>query len=375
MKYILIFLFLAFTPNIYSQNIVSAKLGNTNQEFTKTQMESIQKRWDKKQTIADVILLSGDTVSGQLIYANSTELIIYPSNKLMINSAQFNETIHIPINSINRVIFKKNKKQSIIRINPNPTFNNIKQIEEYSLYKDTVYYTDINQMWQNSAIINKAFPKKRIRLYYGLSAGASTTEDILTDIYRETGLPDMAEYSYCLLNFDLINISLRIANRYIIGGSIFIYGSYYSKSSYNNSTANTYLGYYYIIDAHGTSIYSDYIIKPIDKYFTRRTEFTVGAGFLFLRPKVTFEYENYSETDGFGAKFIDANNVFGLQLRAAASYYIFPGMSISAGLQANIYQNKNIDAIALNQTGSIVLPAHTLKFSSLRATFGIALHL
>ncbi len=424
MKHLLALIITISTLNVYSQNIVAIKPEKP--EFTEAEWEKIQKKWDIMQPSADVILITGDTIRGQLIYANNETIIIYPSNELMINPDQFDDMVRIPINDIDRVILlkmkegsntagmvtgmvivgaagvitgllisdgwslipaialgaggialggwvgskiQKAKRNSTVILNTNAKKNKINKFQNLSIYNDTVFYQDINQMREHSKIMRQAFPKKRFRIYFGLNAGSSATTKALIEPHNSTDRPTIKEHDYTIMYFDFFNISWRFANRYIVGWNYFKSRDDYTLIYYNDPTGETKKSYHYYNNANGTILYLDYVIKPITKYFTKKTEFSVGAGLLHLKPDVHYIYNSWDNLKNNNEYFQKEYSIYGLQLRTAAFYYIFPGMSISVGLQGNIYQNITINS------GIVNLPEHTLKFSSIRATFGIGFYL
>lgn len=424
MKYLLVLIITISTLSVYSQNIVAIKQKDVHDMFTEAEWEKIQKKWDVKQPHADVILITGDTISGQLIYANNETIIIYPSNELMINPDQFNDMVRIPINDINRVDLLKMKegsntvgmvtgmiivgttgvitglimadgwsyipaialgaggialggwigskiqkaeRNSTVIIDTNAKKNKINRFQNLSIYNDTVFYQDINQMRKHSKIMRRAFPKKRFRIYFGLNVGSSATTKTLIEPYNSTDRPTIKEHGYTIMYFDFFNISWRFANRYIVGWNYFKSRDDCTLIHYNDPAGETKKSYHYYNNANGTILYLDYVIKPITKYFTKHTEFSVGAGLLHLKPDVHYIYNSWDNLKNNTEYFQKEYSIYGLQLRAAAYYYIFPGMSISVGLLGNIYQSITIN--------SIIIPEHTLKFNSIRATFGIGFYL
>ena len=434
MKYILIFLFLVFTIHIYSQDIVSVKPEDVNQEFSETEWSAIQKRWDKKQPYAHIVLQSGDRINGQLMYANSNNLIIYPSNTIMINQNQFRDTLNIPIGNIRSINLVKNSKRTIlagvltgtivggsigiatgliigggwsflpalvlgtvgivgggftgsaiqkhydhttINLGSGITDKKLKKINKYAIYKDTVFYSEFSKMRSNSKLTRKIFPKKHFRVYVGGSAGFSTTKKDLEQLFNSTELPEIAEFRYAAFNFEMFNFSWRFNKKYIVGWNMFLYGNSHTYLFAYESTASSSLNYNYTIEAYGTSLYGDYVINPIDEYFTKRTELSVGVGLLHLNPYVKFNYTNFEGSNEYITNFDKEYSIYGLQLRTSASYYLFPGFSLNIGLQANLYQNITVSTLALHNSDpakTIQIPEHKLGFSSIRASFGLGIH-
>ncbi len=428
MKYSLLLVFSLFTIKIFSQSI------DTN--FSDNEWESIQNRWNKKQPNAQIILQSGKRISGQLVIANSEELILLPSSKILINPDQFSDTLHIPARSIHSIVLVKTKKETslagsltgiivgggvgvvsgiiigggwtilpaialgsvgiaggwwigskiqkktnhtIINIDPSFTKNEIKSVQKYAIYReDTIFYNSLSQMREHSDVLKRVFPKKHFRFYTGISSGGflSTKKDIMP-VFEAPYLPKTEEYRNSIINFEILNLSWRFKNRYVAGWSFFQYADIYLYSS-SSSNSNTSSYYNYGVQAYGTSWYADYVINPIDEYFTKRTEITAGVGLVHLRPNISYYYHYDDNSKEYYTQGSHDFSIYGLQLRASAAYYLFPGLSLSAGLQGNICQEATINSVNL-QTGSkpnsiIKFPEHSLSFNSLRATVGIGIH-
>jgi len=436
MKYSLLLLFSLFTIKIFSQSIDTNQHTTIDTRFSDNEWESIQNRWNKKQPSAQIVLQSGKRISGQLIFANSEELIFFPSSEIMINPNQFSDTIHIPVRSINSIVLVKTKKETslagsltgiivgggvgvvsgiiigggwtilpaialgsigiaggwwigskiqkktnhtIINIDSSFTKSELKSIQKYTVYReDTIFYKNLSQMREHSKVLRSVFPKKHFRLYSGISSGGflSIKNDIMP-VFDTPDLPKMEEYRSSIINFEILNLSWRFKNRYVAGWSFFQYADIYLYNSGNSSSSNS-TSYHYSVQAYGTSWYADYVINPIDEYFTKRTEITAGVGLVHLNPHVSYYYHYYDNLKEYYTQGSHDFNIYGLQLRASAAYYLFPGLSLSAGLQGNIYQKATINSEYL-QTGSdpnsiIKFPEHSLSFNSLRATVGIGIH-
>ncbi|RUA28705.1 MAG: hypothetical protein DSY76_04105 [Bacteroidetes bacterium] len=435
MRYLLLLFWLLTAVNLFSQNNDTIRQNNS-RAFSESKWNSIQDRWDKKQPHAQIILHSGEKIQGQIIYANSEKIVLYPGSEIMVKPSQFSDTIQIPMGRIETILLAKTKKETtlagsltgiaigggigvssgiiigggwtilpaialgtvgiaggwwigskiqkkinhkIINLDSNITNKELKVIRKYAIYKkDTILYKEINQMRAHSDVLKRVFPKKHFRIYSGISSGGflACKNDILP-VFEATDLPEIEEYRSAAVNIEILNLSWRFKNRYIVGGSMFQYSDIYLFSR-SNPTANSSLDYNYSIQTFGTSLYSEYVIKPIDEYFSKRTEFSAGIGLLHLRPSFQLHYSYYNNPHEYYTDYKDVLSVYGLQLRASAAYYLFPGFSFSVGIQGNIFQNATINALYLKTSSdpntSIKLAEHTLSFNSLRATAGIGIH-
>ena len=421
--------------NLYSQDVATEYPETKSGEFTKLEWEKIQKRWDKYQPRTDIVLLAGDTITGQLIYANEYEIVLYPSNKIMLNTDQFAELIHVPIKDIGEVYLmkggltstglitgiivggvsgfvvgmlvgqgwtiipaiilgtsgaaggawlgskiQKSLRTSSLDMEKSGSDHKRKKtkLRRSAVYRDSlIYYQDIYQMTDNSKPMRRCFPKKHFRVSFGVSMGFNTTKDDLTEMFESTTLTPMDEFRHEPLAFEFYDFSWRFLNRYIAGVSIFLnkgnYTYLFHSDYYNNGSSY----YSYTIQMFGAHIYGDYVIKPVNRFFTKPIEFTAGMGILYSSPSVTFNYSYYFDSDEFYYRYNENHNILGVQLRAAFYYYPFPGFSISFGLQGNIYEKVTIPAMVLPTHNPAVthnIPEHKLQFSSIRIKSGISIY-
>ena len=436
-KYLILFsiVFVVLYANLYSQNAVIEDSETASGEFTESEWKKIQKRWDKYQPRADIILLTGDTITGQLIYANENKIVLYPGNSIMLNTDQFADLIHVTIKDIDEIFLMKGgpasvglvtgiiiggtsgfligvlvgqgwtilpaillgtggaaggawlgaKVQRLVRtstleMDKDGSGYKRKQakLHRSAVYRDSMmYFQDIYQMMDHSKIMRRCFPKKHFRVSLGLSAGFNTTKDDLTEMLESTKLPPMNEFRHKPLAFEFYDFSWRFANRYIAGVSMFVNSGSYTHLYYSDYTDNSSLYYNYDIQFYGVLIYCDYTIKPVSRFFTKPIEFTTGVGISYASPTVIFHYSYAYDYDEFFYEYHEMHNIFGVQLRAAFYYYLFPGLSVSIGLQGNIYQNITIPAMVLpthDPAVTIDIPEHKLHFSSLRVKSGISIY-
>ena len=421
--------------NLYSQDAVTEYPETKSGEFTEFEWKKIQKRWDKYQPRANVILLTGDTITGQLIYANENKVILYPSDKIMLNTDQFADLIYVPIKDIDEIFLMKggpvstglitgiiigggtgfligvligqgwtilpaillstggaaggawlgSKVQRSVRTS---TLKMDKDGSDYkrknaklqrsAVYRDSLtYYQDIYQMIDHSKAMRRCFPKKHFRVSFGISMGFNTTKDDLTEMLESTTLPPMDEFRHGPLAFEFYDFSWRFASRYIAGVSMFLNKGSYTYLFHSDYSNNGSSHYSYDIQVFGAQIYGDYVIKPVNRFFTKPIEFTAGVGILLGSPVITFNYGYYFDNDEFYYRYNENHNIFGVQLRAAFYYYPFPGFSVSIGLQGNIYENVIIPAMILpthDPAVSVDIPEHKLHFSSLRVKSGISIY-
>jgi hypothetical protein len=78
-----------------------ALLAQENIQFSPGDLQSISKRWSKYHPDAEVLLLSGDTLSGQPVHFDMQKLLLYPSDSLPLNLE--GKMLSIPFADIDRV--------------------------------------------------------------------------------------------------------------------------------------------------------------------------------------------------------------------------------------------------------------------------------
>ena len=130
-------------------------------------------------------------------------------------------------------------------------------------------------------------------------------------------------------------------------------------------------------------LYAEYVFFPIDRFFTHRYEAIVGAGLLMGKTdwSMYYSYNGYTEAEiwMFDEKRVQLNdNLYGFQLRSAFHFYLFPGSSLWAGVEANFYKPWAIQALefpTFDPDAPILLQEHTLGFSGVRIKFGVSIYL
>jgi hypothetical protein len=138
--------------------------------------------------------------------------------------------------------------------------------------------------------------------------------------------------------------------------------------------------YNYALMLSDLNLYMEYVIHPVDRFFTRRSEFLVGGGLIYSMPQVYFSYYveepmNWDQPS-YNPQYTDRNystSLPGLQVRAAYHYYPFRNFSLSGGLLVNLYQNLDVPE-QLTWDGTLILRAHQLNYSTVRLKIGAHLY-
>ena len=434
LKYILILIsvFTLFGTELHSQSIESDDPVTTNNQFSTTKWENIQKQWEKHQPVIDLITKSGNTLSGQLLFANQKEIVVYPGSEILLYTNQKDKIVHIKVEEINSIILKKGgytenggytaiksnkalgmtlgglslgfagfnagmaivggwvffpgvilgtvgaaggvwigpKVQKLFQpyqadlVTDTPEFEEIiEKISRFAVYSDSLYYPeDLYQALEVSRPMIKAF-NKPLRFSLTIATVPNAIRKDLTN--KLTSLPE-SEFGLEAFALESIDVSWRFSDRYIVGAQIPM--DYYSLLSYNNSTTEP--NYDYSITALEGGVYFDYVINPANKFYAKPYEFTVGAGLRIGVRAVDFDYE-------YEPWFHDTPNIYGLQLRSAAHFYPFPGFSIFAGMEANLYNKIILPGYVLatnNPMVNIEVPENSMQFSALRIKVGASIY-
>ena len=391
--------------------------------FTEQECEKIQERWDKFQPRVDLITFTGDTITGQLIFTNEVEVVLYPCHDIILGTDLLKDLIYIPFSEIDNVLLRtggpaanglisgaiigggvgflgglvlvpgwsiippivlgtlgvggglwignkiQNSNRSAIldldQDNPEYAEEQLK-LKKKAIFTDSIVLSqDINHVINHSRIMRHCFPDKHFRISFGLNVGRNVVKTDLEEMFASTTLPPMNEYRHEPLAIEFYDFSWRFQDRFIVGGQLFLNMGYtYLWSDYNYSSSHYDEIYYnYTIQLFEGRLYFDYVFRPVDRFFTKHFEFLAGGGIIFASPSVNFNYGYTSETMGdWGvSEFDNSCNIKGVQLRSAFHYYPFPGFSLSAGLEGNLHQ-------------SITIPARELPTSAPGVTISMPEH-
>lgn len=97
-------------------------------------------------------------------------------------------------------------------------------------------------------------------------------------------------------------------------------------------------------------IYSEYAFIRVDRYFTKKYELLAGAGYLMGRPEwsCSYYFNDYTDPENWifdNSRHSQEDNLHGVQLRSAFHYYLFPGFSLWAGVEANLFKPWTIERV------------------------------
>jgi len=428
---ILIALFMLVGTELHSQSTLSDEPQTTKKQFSNSEWEKIQKQWEKRLPVIDLITKSGDTYSGQLLFANEKEIAVFQGSEILLDMNQKDKIVHIKVEEINSIILKKGgytenggytpiesnealartlggltlgyagftagiaiaggwvlwpgviggavgaaggvwigpKVQKLFQpyhadlVPDTPQYEkSIEKMSRFAVYSDSLYYPeDLYQALEFSRTMTKALSRP-LRISLTLATVPNAVRKDLTN--KLAPLPD-PESGIEAFTFESFDVSWRFSEHYIVGAQIPV--DYYSLDNYDNSTAE--LKYAYTIYAMEGGVYFDYVINPANKLYAKPYEFTVGAGARIGVRNVELFYgsQYYSDTP----------IIYGLQLRSAAHYYPFPGLSLFAGMEANLYNKITLPAYVLTTNDPLVnieIPESSVQFSALRIKAGVSIY-
>lgn len=351
----------------------------------------IEDRWRDSQPVIVAYTKSGEVVAGQQIHASSDSLYIYPNDGLPIGDQWAGDLIMIRSEEIDSVLFQAGgnrlirDKRANTLIFPSSNAHHSKsylKIREESVYEDSlVTATDLEVAIKRSKVMKKAFRKKRIRYSMGVSFGSDVVLNDIQKMLEESGLPQSYESYGGYVNGEFLDLSFRVTNRLILGGSVLTRNSYTSvySSSYNQ-TEDIY--YNLDVDYREHKIYAEYAIVKTDRFFSRRFEVLAGAGLLMGIPewRFNFSYYNVEDLDNiFGGDYSSNYDdlILGLQLKGAFHYYFLPGVSIWTALDLNLTQPFVVPEQEILIPGieeAKLLPEHELGFNSVRFKLGLSIY-
>ena len=98
---------LMFGVKLYSQEPGIEQQHISFDDFSIDEQEKIEERWRKFQPRIELILLSGDTISGQLVYVDDTELIIYQGHEIIFNPDISENLLHLSIGEISQILVQE----------------------------------------------------------------------------------------------------------------------------------------------------------------------------------------------------------------------------------------------------------------------------
>ena len=351
----------------------------------------IENRWRESQPVIVVYTKSGEMVAGQLIHASGDSLFIYPGDGLPVGTQWAKNLKAVHVNEIDSVLFQEGgnklfrdkKADSMVFPSHNAQYSEPHvQLRYGSVYIDSLPDTpDLEVAISQSRVMKKAFRQKRVRYSFGVSFGRDVIANDLQNMLKESSLPQSYDSYGGYINGEFLDLSFRVLDRLIIGGSLLTRTSYTAVygSSYDQISD---LQYNLNVDYREHKVYAEYAIVKTDRFFPRRFEVLAGAGLLIGLPEwnLGINYYNFEDPEDPIGRDLYQNYediLLGLQLKAAFHYYFFPGFSIWTAMDLNLIQPFVVPEQEFSIPGleeAIILPEHELGFSSVRFKLGLSIY-
>jgi hypothetical protein len=352
----------------------------------------INKRWIRSQPAIIVMMNSGDHLSGQPIRISRDTLYIYPSQDFPVGPKWAGAIRTVPLNLVDYVLLQKGGnalthahravRLQIPQTNRvySPAFQSIRKACVYS--DSLVLPRTMDEAFLHSKVLRQTFPDKHVRLSLGLGFEWDRVTGQAEKLLEQIPIPFTVEAYSNNVTVDLLDVSWRLMDRIIAGGQLAartFQSSLYGYADLQNFYANYDIQVYYT----EYRIYAEYAFFHVDRYFTRKYELVAGGGFLMGKPQwdIYYNYTFYTDPDNVisdEARFNQKGDLFGFQLRCAFHYYLFPGLSLWSGLEANLYPPWTIEATDL-PTFIPEVPLHLqetrLNFSGIRFKLGVSIYL
>ena len=404
--------------------------------FLLAQEESNSRRWLKNHPWAEVVRKSGDTIQGQPIHFNMEEIILLPSDTLPLGME--GTLVSVPTSDIEWIYLDrggtitmaqtagivlgiaagtgfglavgspvaalllgnvfgvaggfigkgahKNSSQEDIWFNPASLdyLEDLHKLHDWSVFPDSIIHSnDISKLADHSPAICRAFPLKKVRISFGVNSSFNTIEGDMESALDASGLPDWHQFRYTNLGLEFLDISLRLKKSWILGFGLMKAPEELSYAdNFPGNSIGTFQGYNLGVDQTDYRFYAEYVFGPVDRFFTDHQELVVGGGFILSSCRSNFHYYYGTEVlvdstvywDTQSAGYYAEDRLLGFQLRASYHLYLIRGISLSAGMEANVYQNLKIPVLErpadLPGEGPI-LKAYTLNYSTIRLKLGL----
>ncbi len=403
--------------------------------FSPEQQEKILKRWIWYQPSVTVALKGGDTLVGQPIHFNMEEFLVYSSDSLPLGMEGHLSVI--PVDEIERVWITRGGRITIsqtagivlgiaggaglglaiggpvgaliggnllgvgggfagkaiyrsasneeVCLNPGSLDyeKDLQKLRTWSVFEDSLIHTDdLEKLPEYSEAVRRAFPKKHLRITMGINCRLiSSMEKSVKEVIKSSGLPDGYKSYGSPFGLEYLDFSWRLRPHWIVGGGFMreLGGlenySYYS--SYSETTVNTYSSYW--VDLTDFRFYTEYVLNPVNRFFTTNSEFLFGAGLIISLPTTSYDYSEYDplSADHWSVYLYEKHTIPGIQLRAAYHIYLSRNFSLSGGLEANLYQSLKLPGLEppADYDGEYYgFRDHSLNYSSFRLKLGAHLY-
>ncbi len=412
--------------NLYAQNPTP---------LSPKQQEKIEKRWIWYQPSAEVLLKSGDTLIGQPIHFNMDEFFILPSEALplglegrlkVIPSAEIERIwlskggritaaqtggiiigiaagtglgalIGGPVGALiggnvlgvsggfaGKALHKSASNEEVWLTPSSLDYEkDLIKLRTWSVFEDSLLFTDdLKKLPAYSSAVRKAFPQKHFRISMGVNLGMrGFLEQNMRDVLEASGLPEWNESYSRMLGLEYVDFSWRVHPHWIVGGGLMtdladLFSIYYYPD-YSETATN--VDYSYWMSLTDVRLYTEYVLKPVDHFFSRRSEFIFGGGAIISLAETSYSYSESNQVTAmyWNSSLHERHTVFGLQFRGAYHYYLARNFSLSGGLEVNLYQNLKLPGLELPEgyPGEVFgFADHTINYSTLRFKFGAHLY-
>ena len=359
--------------------------------FTPEKWIGIQQRWMRSQPVIMVRTDSGAQYSGQPVHADIDTLYLFPATDFPVGSDWYSKVQRVPFSDIDHVLLQRGgnrftrARRSVSLVVPRTDklyTSPFQAIRVASVYSDSLVQPSVlKEAFAHSKVLRQVFPKKHLRISFGLGVGGNNAIFDAEKALRD--LPLSNPYSYQdRVSPGFLDVSWRFGGRYIVGGQLAARNLSYFLSG-NSNVPDNYSNYNNNISFSERRLYAEYVFFPIDRFFTHRYELVTGAGFLMGKADwfMRYYFDDYVDPDNWitGEETHEQkDNLFGLQLRSAFHFYLFPGFSLWTGVEANLYKPWTIEALEFpssDPNAPILLQEHTLDFSGIRIKFGVSIYL
>jgi hypothetical protein len=367
-----------------------AEAGAQHSNYSPELWTVIENRWRESQPVVVVYTRSGEVVAGQQIHASSDSLFIYPCDGLPVGALWADDLKAVYINEIDSVLFQKGGNR-LVRDKRSHTLEfpstNARysephvQLRKASVYEDSLIITpDLEMAISHSKVMNQTFRRKRVRYSTGVNYGRDVITNDIKSMLQGTSLPKSYESYGEHTNVEFLDLSVRVMDRLILGGSILTRTSFTNVYTYTYDEGDVY--YNLDVSYREHKVYAEYAIVKTDRFFSRKFEVLAGAGLLIGLPewRFNFSYYNYEDPENIegGDLYYNYDDILlGAQIKGAFHYYFFPGLSLWTAIDFNLVQPFVISERELNVpdgVSPITIPQHELGFSSVRFKLGLSIY-
>ena len=209
-----------------------------------------------------------------------------------------------------------------------------------------------------------------------MSFGSDVITNDIKSMLQGTSLPQSYESYGGHTNVEFLDLSVRVMDRLILGGSLFTRTSYTNVYTYTYDEGDVY--YNLDVDYREHKVYAEYAIVKTDRFFSRKFEVLAGAGLLIGQPEWRFYFHYYNYEDPENIEDYNYDDILlGVQIKGAFHYYFFPGLSLWTAIDINLVQPFVISEWELDVpdgVSPITVPQHELGFSSVRFKLGLSIY-